>query len=223
MEPAQTTRSAAKALGYEYLAIIDHSQSSVIANGLTPQRLVKQIAEVRKVASKLKGITLLAGAEVDILADGHLDYEDTVPAELDMVIGSPHTALKQDPQKATDRLLRAIEHRYVNVIGHPTGRMINQREGLLLDFARVFAAAAQTGTALEMNAGWPRLDLDEFHSRAAIDAGVMLSINTDAHSPEGLSDIDYGLSTARRGWVTAKHVINCLAFNDLMKLLRSKR
>jgi DNA polymerase (family 10) len=215
--------AAAKALGYEYLAITDHSQSSVIANGLTPQRLVKHIAEVRKVASKLKGITLLAGAEVDILADGHLDYEDTVPAELDMVIGSPHTALKQDPQKATDRLLRAIEHRYVNVIGHPTGRMINQREGLPLDSARVFVAAAQTGTALEINAGWPRLDLDEFHSRAAIDAGVMLSINTDAHSPEGLSDIDYGLSTARRGWVTAKHVINCLGLASLKEFLSGKR
>ncbi|HEX2973837.1 MAG TPA: DNA polymerase/3'-5' exonuclease PolX [Tepidisphaeraceae bacterium] len=214
---------AAKALGYQYLAITDHSQSQAIANGLTPQRLLKHIDAIRKIASKLKGITLLAGSEVDILADGRLDYEDAVLAELDIVIASPHFALKQDQLKATDRLLRAIENPYVNVIGHPTGRLINAREGLPLDFPRIYQAAATTGTALEINAGWPRLDLDEFHARAAIDAGVMLSIDTDAHSTQGLSDIDLGLSTARRGWVTAKNVLNCLKLPDLRKFLARKR
>jgi DNA polymerase (family 10) len=214
---------AAKALGYEYLAITDHSQSQAIANGLTPQRLMKHVEAIRKVGAKLKGITLLAGSEVDILADGRLDYEDKVLAGLDIVIASPHFALKQDQAKATDRLVRAIESRYVNVIGHPTGRLINAREGLPLDFAKVFEAAAKTGTALEINAGWPRLDLDEFHARTAVEAGVMLAIDTDAHSPEGLEDIGFGLSTARRGWVTAKNVINCMKGGELKKFLERKR
>ncbi|MGE5610977.1 MAG: DNA polymerase/3'-5' exonuclease PolX [Bacillota bacterium] len=214
---------AAKALGYEYLAITDHSQSQAIANGLTPQRLLKHVEAIRKIASKLKGITLLAGSEVDILADGRLDYEDKVLAELDIVVASPHFALKQDQHKATERLLRAIENRYVNVIGHPTGRLINAREGLPLDFPRIFDAAAKTGTALEINAGWPRLDLDEFHARAAINAGVTLSIDTDAHSPQGLQDLALGLSTARRAWVTSKNVLNCLPLTSLKTFLATKR
>ena len=214
---------AAMELGYEYLAITDHSQASVIANGLTPAKLLKHIAAIRKASEKLKSFTLLAGAEVDILADGRLDYEDKVLAELDIVIASPHVALKQDEAKATDRLLRAINNPYVNIIGHPTGRMINAREGLPLDFGKLFAAAARAGVAMEINAGWPRLDLDEFHSRAAVEAGVKLAINTDAHSVEGLKDIEFGISTARRGWVQAKDVINCTKVGELMKFLRKKK
>lgn len=159
--------AAAMARGYEYLAITDHSKSSVIANGLTVERLMKHVAEIRKVSDRMKGITLLAGCEVDILIDGRMDYEDAVLKELDIVVGSPHASLKQDSTKATDRILRAIENRYVTFIGHPTGRIIFGREGLPLNFPRIFKAAAETGTALEINAAYPRLDLNDANAYGA--------------------------------------------------------
>jgi DNA polymerase (family X) len=214
---------AALALGYQYLAITDHSASSVIANGLSAQRLLAHVAEIRKVAGQLKGITLLAGAEVDILADGRLDYEDAVLAELDIVVASPHVSLRQPQDKATDRLLRAIAHRYVNVIGHPSGRMINQREGLPLDWVRLYEAAARSGTAMEINSGWPRLDLDDIHARQAAQAGVLLCINTDAHATRGLEDIHLGLGVARRAWLEAKQVLNTFPIEGVRAFLTRKR
>lgn len=214
---------AARELGYEYLAVTDHSKSQVIANGLQPDRLLRHVEQVRKVSGKLKGITLLAGAEVDILADGHLDYEDDVLKELDWVVASPHTALKQDEQKATDRLLRAIENRYVNVIGHPTGRLIGGRDGLSFDFQRLFQACVETGTAMEINSGWPRLDLDDVHARAAARAGVMLSINTDAHAIEHLHARWLGVSVARRAGVEARQVVNCFTLKQLRQWIAGKR
>jgi DNA polymerase (family 10) len=214
---------AAKALGYEYLAITDHSKSSVIANGLTPDRLIKHIAEIRKAQDKIKGITLLAGSEVDILVDGRLDYEEAILKELDIVIASPHASLKQDTAKATERLRRAIETRYVNIIGHPTGRLIGGREGLPLDLPPLFKLAASTSTAMEINAGYPRLDLDEFNSRSAAEAGVTLSIDTDAHSTAELSEIQFGLTVARRAALTSRHILNCLPLKDLRAFLAKKR
>lgn len=214
---------AAMALGYEFLAITDHSKSQAIANGLSAARLLKHVKEIHEVGAKLKGIKLLAGCEVDILADGSLDYEDAVLAELDIIVASPHVALKQDSATATDRILRAIESRYVSIIGHPTGRLINRREGLPLDFARIYKAAADTGTALEINAGYPRLDLNDVHARGAIEAGCTLAIDTDAHSTEGLDEIGFGLTVARRAWVTAGHVINCMTTHDLMSWIQRKR
>src|SRR5205085_8000159 len=181
-----------KALGYEYLAITDHSKALAMARGLTVDRLMKHIEEIHRISDRLKGITLLAGAEVDILVDGRMDYEDAVLKELDIVIGSPHVSLKQDEKKATDRMLRAIENRYVNIIGHPTGRLIGGREGLPLDFPKVFAAAAKAGVALEINAGYPRLDLNDENARAAVAAGVRLAIDTDAHSIGGLEEMAWG-------------------------------
>lgn len=215
---------AAKSLGYSFLAITDHSKSQVIANGLSVERLLKHVNQIRKIASKLKGITLLAGAEVDILADGRLDYEDAVLADLDIVVASPHLALKQDEKKATDRILRAIDNRYVTLIGHPTGRIINARPGLPLDFPRIYKAAAQSGTALEINSGYPRLDLNDIHARGAVEAGVTLSINTDAHSTGELAaQITFGIGQARRAWVEPKHVINCMSTNDLKTFISHKR
>ncbi len=212
---------AAKALGYEYIAITDHSKSSVIANGLNEQRLREHIAAIRKVS--VPGITILAGSEVDILPDGRLDYDPQLLAELDIVIASPHVSLKQDSHKATDRILRAIESRYVNVIGHPTGRLINQREGLPLDMAKVIAAAAKTGTALEINAGWPRWDLCDTDARRAADAGALISINTDAHSTHEYEGMQMGLWVARRAWLTPAQVINCFPLADLKEFLARKR
>jgi DNA polymerase (family 10) len=214
---------AAKKLGYEFLAITDHSKSSVIANGLTVQRLLKHIKEIHKIGSQIKGITLLAGCEVDILADGHLDFEDDILAELDIVVASPHVALRQDQEKATDRLLRAIENPYVNIIGHPTGRLINERAGLPLDFPRIFAAAAKSGTALEINASPWRLDLDDVHAKAAIAAGAMLAIDTDAHKTDGFLAMPFGINVARRAWATKQNVINCLSLSALREFVKRKR
>jgi DNA polymerase (family 10) len=211
---------AAIAKGYQFLGITDHSKSQVIANGLSAERLLKHVKEIRKVSDSLKGkIRLFAGCEVDILADGRLDFEDAVLAELDFVIASPHISLKQDERKATDRLKRAIENRYVNIIGHPTGRLINSREGLPLRFDELFPLAAANGTVMEINAGYPRLDLNEINARAASEAGVMLSINTDAHSPDGFDEMIFGVNVARRAWVTKVNVINCMPLDELTKFL----
>jgi DNA polymerase (family X) len=216
---------AALAKGYRFLAITDHSKAQAIANGLTVERLMKHVEAIRKAAEKYKkrGLTILAGSEVDILADGRLDYEDAVLAELDIVVASPHLALKQDAKKATDRLLRAVENRYVNIIGHPTGRLIDRRPGLPVDFGPIFKAAAANGTALEINAGYPRLDLNETNARAAVAAGVTLAIDTDAHSTDGLEEMAWGLNVARRGWVTKANVLNCQEAAGLLKFLSRKR
>jgi DNA polymerase (family 10) len=215
---------AAIARGYEFLAITDHSKSQVIANGLSVERLLAHVKEIHKVGEKLaKKIKLLAGCEVDILVDGRMDYEDAVLKELDFVVGSPHVSLKQETDKATERLLRAMENRYVTVIGHPTGRLINSRAGLPLDFSRIYKGAKETGTALEINAAYPRLDLNDVHARGAIEAGVMLSIDTDAHSVEGLDELDLGISVARRAWATKDNVINCMNVNQLMKFVAKKK
>jgi DNA polymerase (family 10) len=212
------------AKGYAFLAVTDHSKSQVIANGLTAERLLKHVKEIHKVNDRYKGqIRLFAGCEVDILADGRLDFEDKVLAELDFVVASPHIALKQDERKATDRIKRAIETRYVNVIGHPTGRLINSREGLPVHFGELFPIAAANGTAMEINAGYPRLDLNEINARAALLAGVKLSINTDAHSTGGFDEIVYGVGVARRAWATKADVINCMTVAELQAFISRKR
>ncbi len=214
---------AAKARGYQYLAITDHSKALAMTNGLSVERLLKHAAEVRKVSQRMKGITLLAGTECDILVDGRLDYEDEVLKELDIVVASPHISLKQDTAKSTDRLLRAIENRYVNIIGHPTGRLINRRDGLPLDIAKIVKAAADSGTALEINSSYPRLDLNDLNAHAALEAGCVLSIDTDAHSTAEFDLITYGIEVARRAWLTPKNVINCWTLRQLLKFVRVKR
>jgi len=214
---------AALERGYEFLAITDHSKTQVIANGLSAERLMKHAAEIRRVSDRMKGIVLLAGCEVDILADGRLDFEDAVLAELDFVVASPHVALKQEPAKATERILRAIENRYVNVIGHPTGRLIFDREGLPLNFPPIFKAAAETGTALEINAAFPRLDLNDANAHGTLAAGVKLAIDTDAHSVDQLDQMQFGIFVAQRAWATAADVINCLKPAKLKEFIARKR
>ncbi|GIW77836.1 MAG: DNA polymerase/3'-5' exonuclease PolX [Phycisphaerae bacterium] len=214
---------AALRLGYKTLGITDHSKSQVIANGLSVERLLAHVKQIRAIAERTRGIRVLAGCEVDILSDGSLDYEDAVLSELDFVIASPHVSLKQDGEKATNRLLRAIEHRYVNIIGHPTGRLINARSGLHPDWSRVFESAKQAGVALEINAGWPRLDLNDINARSARSAGVMLSINTDAHSVDQLDQMILGVSVARRAGLEKSDVLNTLEPRDLMSFFAKKR
>jgi DNA polymerase (family 10) len=214
---------AALARGYKFLAITDHSASSVIANGLSAERLRAHIRTIRDAQKRLAGLTLLAGSEVDILVDGRLDYDDALLAELDIVIASPHASLRQDRQKATDRLLRAIDNPHVNIIGHPTGRLIGGRSGLDLDLPRVFKAAADAGVAMEINAGWPRLDLRDTHARAARDAGVKITINTDAHATAAFDEMELGIAVARRAWLTAPDVINTWPLAQLQRFLSSKK
>jgi DNA polymerase (family 10) len=214
---------AARARGYAVLAITDHSKSQVIANGLTAERLLKHVAAIRKADEKIKGIKLLAGCEVDILVDGKLDFEDAILKELDIVVASPHVSLKQDETKATERMLRAIGNRYVNIIGHPTGRLIGGRAGLPLDFPRVFGAAAKAGVALEINSGYPRLDLNDDNARGAIAAGCVLAIDTDAHSVGEFEEIEWGIGVARRAGVEKGSVINCFELKQLEGFLGKKR
>ncbi|HSI37034.1 MAG: DNA polymerase/3'-5' exonuclease PolX [Phycisphaerae bacterium] len=214
---------AAKERGYAFLAITDHSKSQVIANGLNEERLLAHVKAIHKAGERIKGIKLLAGCEVDILADGRLDFDESILNELDIVVASPHVSLSQDEKKATDRIVRAIETRYVNIIGHPTGRVIGRRDGLPLDFGRVYAAAAKAGVALEINAGWPRLDLSDVNARGALRAGCKLAIDTDAHATDGFEEIGWGIGVARRAWATPGDVINCLAFEELKGFVAKKR
>lgn len=214
---------AAKERGFHTVAVTDHSRSQVQANGLSPERLLEHIDAVRSAAAKIKGITVLAGAEVDILIDGRLDYEDELLAKLDIVVASPHASLKQDPKAATERLVRAIENRYVNILGHPTGRMIGRRDGLNLDIAAIVNAAARHDVALEINANHYRLDLRDTHVRAAVDGGALIAINCDSHSEIDMDELRYGVLTGRRGWLTAEQCINAWPKPKLHKWLRSKR
>lgn len=215
--------AAAKACGFHTVAITDHSKSSAQANGLSEDRLRAQIDEVHEANERIKGITLLAGSEVDILSDGRLDYDDKMLAELDIVVASPHVALRQPPDKCTARLLEAIRHPLVHIIGHPTGRMINQREGLSPDIHALVEAAAEHDTALELNANYYRLDLRDIHIKAAIDAGALIAINTDAHATDQFDMMQYGVLTARRGWLTADRCITAWPKAKLHKWLRAKR
>jgi len=214
---------AAQERGYEYLCITDHSQSTVIANGQSPQRLAKQIEQIRKIDSRLRGITILAGAEVDILADGALDFEDKLLAELDYVVASIHSALGGPRERVTLRTLRAMDNPYVTCIGHPTGRVLGHREAMDLDLPAVIAHAAQTGTALEVNADPSRLDLKDVHCKMAVEAGVKLAIGTDAHSPGSLALMPFGVATAARGWATPADVLNTLPLPQLRTWLKRKR
>lgn len=215
---------AMAARGHHTVAITDHSKGQAQANGLSDERLVKHIEAVRVVAKKLQGkITVLAGSEVDILSDGKLDYPDELLAELDVVVASPHAALSQEPKKATARLLKAIENPYVTMIGHPTGRLVLRREGLSPDMEALIKAAAQRGIALEINANHWRLDLRDTHARLALEHGVKLAINTDAHGEGDLSQLPYGVLTARRAGATKNDVINCMTAAGLKKWLTCTR
>lgn len=215
---------AAAERGYHTLAVTDHSKSSIQANGLSPERLEKHIAHIREVAGELKDtIRILAGSEVDILADGRLDYDDSLLAQLDLVVASPHAPLRQSAKDATKRLIRAIENPYVTILGHATGRIINSREGLTPDMDAVCRAAADRGIALEINANHYRLDLRDTHARLALSHGCQLAINTDAHGGADLDQLRFGVLTARRAGATKADVVNCLTQKQLAKWIESTR
>jgi DNA polymerase (family 10) len=206
---------AAKKMGYKYICITDHSKSSAIANGLSARQLAQQIGQIRKLNEKIKGITIFAGTEVDILADGSLDFDNKILADLDFVIASIHSGLAGSREKVTTRTLKAMDNPYVHCVAHPTGRLIGQREPMDIDISAVIKHAAKTHTALEVNANPWRLDLKDTHCRMAIEAGVKLVIGTDAHSVEGLVLMRYGVATAARGWATKADVLNTLTASKI--------
>jgi len=214
---------AARDLGYKYVCVTDHSHSSAIANGLSAKQLAGQIEQIRKFNEKLKGISILAGSEVDILADGSLDFDNKLLAELDFVIASIHSGLSSPREKVTTRALKAMDNPYVNCIAHPTGRLIGEREPMDIDIDSVIKHAAQTHTALEVNANPYRLDLKDTHCKMAIEAGVKLVIGTDAHSIANLSLMGFGVATAARGWVTKADVLNTFSENKLKSWVKNKR
>lgn len=215
--------AAAKALGYDYIAICDHSPSAVIANGLSPERLLTHVEAIRAAEKRVKGIRILAGAECDILPDGRLDYPNEILAQLDWVVASIHLAMGKggkDKLSPTERTLAAIENPHIRCIGHPTGRLILKREAMELDMAKVVEAAARAGTFLEINAAWQRLDLCDRHARQALEAGVTLVINTDAHSTEGLKAMRYGILTAQRAGAKKGQVLNTLGKTEFLKKIK---
>lgn len=210
--------------GYRVLAITDHSRSLGIASGLSVEELEQQKEEIQEARQVFEGqITLLHGIEMEILADGTLDFPDDVLAELDIVIASLHTSMRQSQGKVTERLLNAIQNPYVDIIAHPTNRLIGKREPADVDMEAILQAAAETGTALEINANPMRLDLRDVYARRVIELGIPLSINTDAHSPGEFDYLKYGVATARRGWVTAPDVINTWSVDDLRVWLEKKK
>jgi DNA polymerase (family X) len=215
--------AGARARGYAYLCITDHSRSSTIANGLTPERLREHIDSVRKVAAKTRDITVWIGAEVDILADGALDYDDELLAQLDWVVASVHSGQNRDVDHNTRRTLAAIANPYVNVIAHPTGRLLGKRDAMPLDIETLAREAARTGTALEINASTFRLDLKDQHARLARDLGAMICINCDAHSVEQFDQMTFGVCTARRAWLRRGDVLNTRSAAEIRKFVQKKR
>ena len=214
---------AAKARGRQYIVITDHSQYSAIANGLSVERLLEQQKEVRQVDTEMgPDFRVFHGVEMDIRSDGTLDYPDEVLAQLDFVIASLHFSLQQERSVITRRLLNAIENPHVDLIGHPRGQLIEQREPADLDMDAVFAAALQHDTALEINANPARLDLEAQYARRAVDMGVKLSINTDAHHADQMDLLHFGVLTARRGWVEAANIINTWPVTRFVEWISSR-
>ncbi|MBC7259815.1 MAG: DNA polymerase/3'-5' exonuclease PolX [Chloroflexi bacterium] len=211
---------AARRKGYRYLVISDHSRGLGIARGLTAERLREQGAEIQRLNSEYADFALLHGVEVEIRGDGSLDLPDDVLAELDVVIASLHSGLRQPKDEITARVVRAMRNPHVDIIGHPLGRILGQRDETAIDVETLLRVAAETGTALEVNAIPLRLDLDDIHIRRAIGMGVKLAINSDAHNPAGLNAMTYGVATARRGWAEPKHILNTLPADDMRAQLK---
>jgi DNA polymerase (family X) len=215
--------AAARERGYQYLAITDHSASHGFGNDVSPQQLERQIELVAEANGRVPGIELLAGSEVNILPDGSLDYEDELLERLDWVVASVHTSFGIGEQAMTERMVTAIEHPLVDVIAHPTGRLIERRAPYAVDLEAIFAAAARTGTMLEINGNPDRRDLSDTAARAAAAAGAMIAIDSDAHRIRTLANMRWGVATARRAWLTAEQVANTRPLAKLRGLRKRAR
>ena len=221
-DPIETMVATAASLGYEYMALTDHSQGLGVANGLTPERLRAQ----RKILDNLQerfDIRILAGSEVDIRADGRMDFPDEVLAELDVVVASVHNAMSQDRDTMTKRIISAMEHPSVTIIGHLSTRLLGQRPPTDFDLDSVLQAARETGTALEINASPARLDLRDTHAHRARELGVPLVINTDSHHHSELSGGRFGVAVARRAWCEPRHILNTMVLRDFVRFIESPK
>ena len=219
----ESMAAAAHKMGHRYIAITDHSKALAMANGLDEERALEHAARIRALNGRFEGLTLLAGIECDILADGRLDLADDCLAQLDFVVVSIHSQFAQDESQMTERLLRALECRWVDVLGHPTGRLLLKRDGLRMNLEQVTAAAARHGVALEINCQVDRLDLNDVHARLARDRGVRMVISTDAHSVAALGNLRWGVQMARRAWLGPDDVLNTRDVDALRASLRRHR
>ncbi|MGO9138403.1 MAG: DNA polymerase/3'-5' exonuclease PolX [Syntrophales bacterium] len=211
---------AAKDAGYKYVAITDHSKGLGIAHGLTEERLKEQGVEIRRLNQKLKGFRILCGMEVDIRADGSIDMPDTMLAELDCVVGAIHSSFNQSEERITRRIVKAIENPHIDIIAHPTSRLIGEREATAVDMEAVFKAAVKHKKALEINAMPSRLDLKDIHINRARELGVMLAIGTDSHIAGQLKLMRFGIGIARRGWCEPKNILNCFSLEKVLAFFR---
>jgi DNA polymerase (family 10) len=214
---------AARRLGHEYIAITDHSRALAMANGLDERRALEHAARIRALNGQVDGLTLLAGIECDILPDGRLDLAEDCLAQLDLVIASVHSHFSMDEAQMTDRVLRALESPYVDILAHPTGRLLLKRDGYRLNMEQLVNSAASKGVALEINCQTDRLDLNDSHARHARERGVRLVISTDAHSVAALANQRWGLAMARRAWTTPNDVLNTRPLEEMRRLLRRNR
>ncbi|MBF0215536.1 MAG: DNA polymerase/3'-5' exonuclease PolX [Candidatus Omnitrophica bacterium] len=213
---------AAKNKGYEYIAITDHSKLVAVAKGMDETRLLKHIDRIRDADNRIKGIKILVGVEVDILKNGELDFSDSFLKELDIVIAAVHSNFSMDINTQTDRILRALDNKFVNILAHPSGRLITKRSPLELDMDTVFRRAKENGVILEVNTHGERVDLSDVNSRRAAGIGVKLAINTDSHGVEQLDQMMFGVISARRGWIKREDVVNTLPLPRMLAILRKK-
>jgi len=220
-ETIEAMALAARQLGYQYLGIADHSGGSGIAHGLGAERLKQQILEIKQLNQRISGIHIFSGIEVDIRADGSLDIPDQLLAELDIVTAGVHSSMNQSQEQMTRRIIKAIENPNVDVLAHPTCRLLPDREPVALDMEAVFQAAARTNTMLEINGMPSRLDLKDIHAYRARELGIKLVINTDAHSTEHLGFMRFGIGVARRGWCEAQDILNTRPLKEVVAYLMS--
>jgi DNA polymerase (family 10) len=211
---------AAKEMGYEYIGIADHTKGLGVAAGQDEEEILKEKEEIEKLNEELEGIRVLAGVEVNIRMDGTLDIDEEVLEQLDFVIASVHSAFKQPKEVMTERICKAMEREVVDILGHPTGRLIGKRDAYEVDGEILIDEAVRTGTILEINAFPDRMDLPDILCRAGKGKGAKFAINTDAHSIDQLNLIEYGVSTARRGWLEKEDIVNCLPLDELLKIFR---
>ena len=217
ISPIEEVARAAQKRGYQYIAITDHSKSLRIAHGLDESRLMKQMEEIDRVNEKLKGFKILKGTEVDILAEGRLDFPEKVLEKFDIVVASIHSGFKQDQAKMTKRIIQAFENPYLRIFAHPTGRLLGTRDPYEVEMDELMDAAEKFGKVLEINAYFERLDLDDIHCRKAKAMGVQVAIGTDSHHPDQMWMMSLGVAVAKRGWLEKKDVLNTLSLKEILK------
>ncbi|MFQ5674765.1 MAG: DNA polymerase/3'-5' exonuclease PolX, partial [bacterium] len=214
---------ATQEMGYGYFGICDHSEIVVYARGLSPERLKKQHAEIDRINRQFDDFKILKGTECDIINDGSLDYPDEILSSFDFVVASVHTNLHMSPEDATNRVIKAMQNPYVDILGHPTGRLLSRRDGMPLDMYKIIDAAAEYNVAIELNASPHRFDIDWRYCKYAKEKGVLISINPDAHSIDGLHDMKYGIGIARKGWLEAQNILNALPLEEVERVFKNKR